>query len=137
MLMAEENRFRKKMIHIKLSEEEYMTICDKAKNANLTISDAVRSLIVFGQINARWLDEESKKLVDGFNDISYKYLQEINHIGNNVNMIAYNTNSRYNTELADLQHTMHEVVQAYQFFRRAVKEFQEYVKNFNSYGEGF
>lgn len=134
--MGEVNRFRKKELRVKLSEDEYLMICEKAWRADLSISDAIRSLIVFGQINARWLDEESKKLVDGFQSIMEKYLREINHIGNNVNMIAYNTNARYNAELADLEYVKHELIQAYKLFNFAVDEFQKYVKDFNTYGEG-
>ena len=78
--MSEGNRFRTKCIRVKLSEEEYFTIRNKAYSSNLTISDAIRSLIVFGHINAQWLDKESKELVDGFESIMEKYLKEINHI---------------------------------------------------------
>ena len=136
LFLSEVNRFRKKELRVKLSEEEYLMICDKAYSCNLTVSDAIRSLIVFGQINARWMDKESKELVDGFNAIMDKYLQEINHIGNNINEIAYNTNARHNAELEDLMSARYELIQVYQFFIYAVEEFQEYVKNFNSYGEG-
>ena len=51
-------------------------------------------------------------------------------------MIAYNTNARYNTEIADLQYAKRELIQAYQFFDFTVDEFREYVRDFNSYGEG-
>lgn len=123
--MAEENRFRKKMIHIKLSDDEYNTIWQKSLASNLTVSDAIRTLIVFGCIKPDSLDEKSQALVDKLNGLIEQTVHEINHIGNNVNQIAYNTNRIYNTELAELEMTMSNLVRAYRIFLDSINEIRE------------
>ena len=78
--MAEENRFRKKMIHIKLSDDEYDKIWQKSLASNLTVSDAIRSLIVFGCIKPDSLDEKSQALVDKLNQLIEKTIYEMDGI---------------------------------------------------------
>lgn len=123
--MAEENRFRKKMIHIKLSDDEYNTIWQKSLASNLTVSDAIRTLIVFGCIKPDKLDAKSQALVDKLNQLIEKTIYEINRIGNNVNHIAYNTNRTYHTELVDLEMTMDNLTRAYSIFLESVNEIRE------------
>ena len=67
--MAEENRFRRNCIRVKLSDSEYDTIWQKSLASNLTLSDAIRSLIVFGCIKPDGLDKKSQALVDKFNEL--------------------------------------------------------------------
>lgn len=123
--MAEENRFRKKCLRVKLSDDEYNTIWQKSLASNLTVSDAIRSLIVFGCIKPDSLDEKSQALVDKLNGLIEQSVHEINHIGNNVNQIAYNTNRIYNTELAELEMTMSNLVRAYGIFLDSINEIRE------------
>lgn len=123
--MGEENRFRKKCIRVKLSDEEYNTIWQKSLASNLTVSDAIRSLIVFGCIKPDELDEKSQALVDKLNGLIEQSVHEINYIGNNVNQIAYNTNRVYNAELIDLKMTMSNLVRAYGIFLDSINEIRE------------
>ena len=123
--MGEENRFRKKMIHIKLSDDEYNTIWQKSLASNLTVSDAIRTLIVFGRIKPDSLDEKSQALVDNLNKLIERTITEINHIGNNINQIAYNTNSVYNTELIDLKMANDNLLSAYMVFLDSINEIRE------------
>ena len=123
--MGEENRFRKKCIRVKLSDEEYNTIWQKSLASNLTVSDAIRSLIVFGCIKPDSLDEKSQALVDKLNGLIEQSVHEINYIGNNVNQIAYNTNRVYNAELIDLKMTMSNLVRAYGIFLDSINEIRE------------
>lgn len=123
--MAEENRFRKKCLRVKLSDDEYNTIWQKSLASNLTVSDAIRSLIVFGCIKPDKLDAKSQALVDKLNQLIEKTIYEINHIGNNVNQIAYNTNRIYNTELVELEMTKDNLICAYSIFLESVNEIRE------------
>ena len=123
--MGEENRFRKKMIHIKLSDDEYNTIWQKSLASNLTVSDAIRTLIVFGRIKPDSLDEKSQALVDNLNKLIERTITEINHIGNNINQIAYNTNSVYNTELIDLKMANDNLLSAYMIFLDSINEIRK------------
>lgn len=131
--MAEENRFRTKCIRVKLSDSEYNTIWQKALASNLTLSDAIRSLIVFGCIKPDGLDENSQALVNRFNERLDKIAYEMNRIGNNVNQIAYNTNATCNTELVELEMTMDSLTQIHGIFMDSINEMREFVNANNSY----
>lgn len=131
--MAEENRFRTNCIRVKLSDEEYNTIWQKSLASNLTVSDAIRSLIVFGCIKPDGLDEKSQELVDRLNELIEKTVYEINRIGNNINQIAYNTNRTYHTELVDLEMAKDNLVRAYGIFLDSVEEMREFVNANNTY----
>lgn len=65
--MAEISRFRTRELRVKLSEDEYAIIIQKSHEAEINISDAVRLLIVYGSINAKWLDKESKEIMNNAN----------------------------------------------------------------------
>ena len=69
--------------------------------------------------------ELAQALVDSLNKLIEKTIYEINRIGNNVNQIAYNTNSVYNTELVDLEMTMSNLVRAYGIFLDSINEIRE------------
>lgn len=131
--MAEKDRFRKKHLHIMMTEEEYNTIWQKSLASNLTVSDAIRSLIVFGCIKPDGLDEKSQALVDRLNELIEKTVYEINRIGNNINQIAYNTNRTYHTELVDLEMSMDNLTRAYGIFLDSVKEMRDIVNANNTY----
>lgn len=91
--MAEDNRYRTHEIRVKLSVEEYAIIQQKAFEAEMSISDAVRSLIMFGTINAKWLDKDSMEVMTKANEIMDRCVDSINRIGVNLNQIAYCTNT--------------------------------------------
>lgn len=69
--------------------------------------------------------ELAQALVDSLNKLIEKTIYEINRIGNNVNQIAYNTNSVYNTELVELEMTMSNLVRAYGIFLDSINEIRE------------
>lgn len=131
--MAEKDRFRKRNIQIKLSEEEYNTIWQKSLASGLTVSDAIRTLIVFGCIKPDGLDEKSQELVDKMNALIEKSVYEINRIGNNINQIAYNTNRTYHTELEDLKMSKDNLILAYGIFLDSIEEMREIINANNSY----
>lgn len=87
------DRFRKKQIHLFLTEEEYATLLQKSHEAQMNTSDVIRSLIIFGTINAKWLDEKSMEIMSRANELMDKCIDSINRIGVNLNQIAYCTNS--------------------------------------------
>lgn len=131
--MAEENRFRRNCIRVKLSDSEYDTIWQKSLASNLTLSDAIRSLIVFGCIKPDGLDEKSQALVDKFNGHLSQIVYEINRVGNNINQIAYNTNANHNTELVELEMAMDSLTYIYGIFMESINEMREFVNAHNSY----
>lgn len=129
--MAEKDRFRTREIRVKLSEEEYAIIQAKSAEAEMTVSDAIRSLIVFGNIKAEWLDEDSKKRVDELCNLIEKVKYELNRIGNNINQIAYNTNVIYDTSLNELKEAYEQTVYAQRAFLDGIEEMRELI-NANS-----
>lgn len=131
--MAEENRFRTNCIRVKLSDEEYNTIWQKSLASGLTVSDAIRSLIVFGCIKPDGLDEKSQELVDKMNTLIEKTVYEMNRIGNNINQIAYNTNRTYHAELEDLKMANDNLTIAYGIFLDSIEEMREIVNANNTY----
>ena len=128
-----DNRFRKRHLHIMITDEEYTTICDKAISSNLSVSDAIRSLIVFGCIKSAKLDDDTKETIDRLNGLIEKSIYEINRIGNNINQIAYNTNSKYHTELNELEQAKGELISAYEVFVNLIFEMREKVNADTSY----
>ena len=102
--MAEENRFRRNCIRVKLSDSEYDTIWQKSLASNLTLSDAIRSLIVFGCIKPDGLDEKSQVLVDKFNELLSQIVYEINRVGNNINQIAHIANTQKYVDREQIKH---------------------------------
>lgn len=90
--MADNDRFRQRRFTLRLSEDEYALLIQKAHEAEMSTSDAIRSLIIFGSINAKWLDEESKIIMNKANENMDRCIDEINKIGVNLNQIAYCTN---------------------------------------------
>ena len=127
------DRFRKREIRVKLSEEEYATILAKTAEAEMTISDAIRSLIVFGNIKAEWLDEESKRRVDELCQLIEKVIYEVNRIGNNINQIAYNTNSKYDASENELKEAYVQLVYVQRAFLDGVDEMRELINANNTY----
>ena len=79
--MSEKHRIRTKKFSLYLLEEEYEYLRKGAFEYDLSLSVYLRQLIVAGEIRGRhWtMDKEQGKQI----------LQELNHIGNNINLIAY------------------------------------------------
>ena len=78
-------RVRKKQIKIYLLDEEISVLKDKTLKYGMNQSDFIRSLILYG----------NPVIVDRMKDVDIKNLAyELNRIGNNVNQIAYQANSK-------------------------------------------
>lgn len=77
------NRQRRKEIHLTLLDKEMELLEQKAESFNLSRSDYLRSLIVWGRAKSqsRLTDEQFRLL-----------LNEMNHIGVNINQIARRVN---------------------------------------------
>lgn len=78
------SRIRSKKLQVYLSEEETELLKKKADSFGLSMSDYLRSLIVHGSVKAqsRLTDEQFQA-----------FLNEMNHIGVNINQIAYRVNA--------------------------------------------
>lgn len=77
------NRERRKAIHLTLLDEEMELLKKKADSFNLSRSDYLRSLIVWGRAKS-----QSRLTDDQFRQL----LVELNHIGVNINQIARRVN---------------------------------------------
>lgn len=131
--MSEENRFRKRCIRVKLSEEEYEILLQKSIDSDLNISDVVRSLIVYGRVVPDKLDEKSQKTVDELNELQRGMLYELNQCGNNINQIAYYTNSNYYADLESLKKAETEVIHCREIYKEGIEHLKEIINAYNSY----
>lgn len=86
------SRIRSKKLQVYLSEEETELLKKKADSFGLSMSDYLRSLIVHGSVKAqsRLTNEQFQAL-----------LNEMNHIGVNINQIAYRVNAARNANRED------------------------------------
>ncbi len=127
--MAEKDRIRTKDLRVKLSEDEYATIWLKANEADITISDAIRYLIVYGKIYVRGLDEESQEKLDDFNMLLSKIRNVVLNIGNNINQITYNTYPKYMATEEDLKQVYAETCLAEEAFLQATDEVRSFIED--------
>jgi len=81
--MSEEIRKRNRCFNVRLLEEELAILEAKADEAQMTKSEYIRNMILFGAAHERtnFSKKETKAM-----------LYELNRIGNNINQIAYATN---------------------------------------------
>lgn len=84
--MAEKDRIRTNKVSVWLLEEETAMLEKNSFELNLSKSEYLRKLILYGgMVGRQWsMDKEQGK----------KLLYELNRIGNNINQIAYNTNAK-------------------------------------------
>lgn len=82
------NRLRNNQINIFLSDEELETFKLKCEELELSKSEYIRQIILFGQI------VESKKLDKIEMDKMQNLMYELNRIGNNINQIAFKVNAK-------------------------------------------
>ena len=85
-------RTRGQEIHLRLGQEEMELLKKKAASYNMTRSDYLRNLVVFGSVRA-----QSKLSDSQFQDL----LNELNHIGVNINQIARRVNEARNADRED------------------------------------
>lgn len=86
------NREREKHFQVRLTEEEFGMLENKAKGFGLTKTEYIRKLIVFGRVRPK-----SKLTDEQFREM----LLEMNHIGTNINQIAYRVNAARNANKDD------------------------------------
>lgn len=86
------NREREKHFQVRLTEEEFEMLENKAKGFGLTKTEYIRKLIVFGRVRPK-----SKLTDEQFREM----LLEMNHIGTNINQIAYRVNAARNANKDD------------------------------------
>lgn len=89
---SNETRIRQSQVHIYLGQEEKELLNKKAKSYGMTHSDYLRNLVVFGSIKAQTKFSDSQ-----FQDL----LNELNHIGVNINQIARRVNEARNASRED------------------------------------
>ncbi|BAL01884.1 hypothetical protein OBV_p-00290 (plasmid) [Oscillibacter valericigenes Sjm18-20] len=82
--MEEKNRKRKRKLNVYLLDEELAILEAKADEAELTKSDYIRNMILFGAAHERTVFSKS---------IGEKIEYELNRIGNNINQVAVRANS--------------------------------------------
>ncbi len=75
--MAEKDRIRTKQIHIKLSDEEFSILKNKAEKAELSASEVIRILIIYGHIKPKKFEEKSQKVLDDLRDYLKKSIPVI------------------------------------------------------------
>lgn len=93
-------RLFSKQIKINLTEEAHNRINILAKNANLTVSEFVRTLLNEKTINAPLPHNNKPKVI--YRKINPKLLYEINKIGVNLNQIAKKLHTENILELSIL-----------------------------------
>lgn len=97
--VAEKDRFRKKMIHIKLTEEEDEILNQNAFELNISKSEFVRHIILYGRLTANVAPPLPRETIDKIDKLIY----EVNKIGVNANQVAYYCNVKQNVDGKDVE----------------------------------
>ena len=106
------NRKRNRPLSIYLLDEEYEILEAKKDEANLTKSDFIRNLILFGAAHERTVFSR---------DAERALIRELNKIGTNLNQIAVRANSNKIVDDRDFQalyNNYKELLGAYDMFIR-------------------
>ncbi len=98
----EDGRKRKKQFLLCLSEHEMMMLEQKAYEFNITKTECLTQMILFGRV------QKSKPRID--EKIIIELVNKIKPIGNRINQIARRTNTFFNTLLEDLEMAKEEVM---------------------------
>ena len=80
--MASENRRRQRMVPIRLSDEEYERLKDKADAVGVTVPAYLRELALRGRVRSPLIDREGALEIG----------RQIRAIGNNLNQLAKKAN---------------------------------------------
>ena len=110
--MGNAHRKRKRMLNVFLLDEELAILEAKADEAEITKSEYVRNMILFGNVFERtnFTREEAQAI-----------LYELNRIGNNLNQVAYRANANKtidDRDFNDLFQNYVELLSAYDSFLR-------------------
>lgn len=92
--MGEESRKRKRKLNVYLLDEELEILNAKADEADMSKSDYIRNMILFGAAHERTLFSKKD---------TASLLYELNRIGNNINQIAYRANANKIIDERDFQ----------------------------------
>lgn len=122
MKNKEDGRKRKKQFLLCLSEYEMMMLEQKAYEFNITKTECLRQMILFGGV------QKSKPPID--ENIILKLIKEINPIGNRINQIARRTNTVFNTSLEDLEMAKEEVMKVSRLLYDCLREIEEMDKSY-------
>lgn len=108
--MSEEHRMRKRKVYLRLFEEEFQILEDQCERFSMSKSEFLRNCILYGGVySPERMEPEDLK----------NFLYELNRIGNNINQIAYNANSKKSTDRED----MIALTNAFKEFQNLYKEF--------------
>lgn len=83
--MNEKNRFRKKQVIVRLTDEEYLLLNHKSELANMNMSEFFRSAIIDTNIIVKKLPVDE---IISMQEIIHNNSYEINKIGNNINQLV-------------------------------------------------
>lgn len=106
-------RARMKNLHVFLLPEEYEMLRAKCDELGLSFSDYVRQIILFGDVQTRFI-RDSKEAHNQF-------MYEINHIGGNINQIAHNTNINRSVTPAEFEELQRNLCKLYHAYAVVVK----------------
>ena len=96
--MAEKDRFRTRDIRVKLTEEEYTILDQNCFELDMSKSEFIRQIIVYGR-----LTENVKSVDNATLEVVRKMNYEINRIGNNINQLTYKVNANNYSTLNDIE----------------------------------
>lgn len=106
--MAENSRIRKKFLRVYLSDDEVEILNMKSFEMDMSKSDYIRDLILFGN-----RDDGDKLSKTNFK----LFLYEINRIGNNLNQIEYNSYMKASSGKNDMVAFLFEFMQLLSSFQ--------------------
>lgn len=110
--MGEEHRRRKRYFKVHLLEEELAILDAKADEAEMSKSEFIRNMILFGAAHERTTFSKAD---------SEALIYELNRIGNNINQIAYRANANKAIDQRDFRNmydTYMDLLSAYDRFIR-------------------
>jgi len=111
--MAEEHRKRTRQFKVSLYDKELEWLTQKAFDANMSKSEFVRKIIMYGS---------AKEKTNFSREDAAKICYELNRIGNNINQLAYQANIRGNVTRNDFEVMKDE-------FANLLTEFDEWTSN--------
>jgi len=108
------NRHRDKRICIWVVNEEKAMAELKANESDMSLSDYIRSLILFGSVRGSTVNFSKEN--------TEKIIYELNRIGNNINQIAYRVNSNATVDENDFDSLREQFIEYLGLFQDVVKD---------------
>lgn len=113
--MAEHHRIRNRHFKLKLLDNEFELLEQKANKSNLSKTEYVRMLISYGGVKGSGKSNYS-------NEYARILRNELSSIGNNVNQIAYRVNSKSTASKEDVEALREEFVKLIGVMHKYVME---------------